>query len=517
MRLAPRLLLLLALSSSLLCAARNPLEGMLRSLDPRAMEKQRKDLESSVARNPTESSAWMELAQFSYQNDEPEKTLEILAKAIAAVPRPAVFWRFTAQVHLDDANSGPTGLQRPGVYRNRKSPSTLDEQSFRRLKLQSALEALDRCIALESEFTEESSRRRVHVLMGLERWAEAEAQATILLKTKWNGEDAALQAFSVLKQNRKDDCKALLKAGLEKDTRCGDLHAVLARLHESLGETQEAAREVAVCEFYKHLMPDSKLLYSERAAASMAKLLGKKEGTSGMFGGDRLNDQIKAEIESLAARQDEESSELLATLAASHFAHGELENRAFAILGERKDEGRIRRILSNARSNCTVAGCLNQMIPLKMEGTFELLRDMLERDGGMFPMRIVAKMERLGDPRAGLVLRDYSNNKEAAFFQEALVALGSFDSPETRAHLQKWQKDKEAGPYAATGLYRITADPKLLKVISKALAKMDTWEAMAITNALEENRTPEVVKIMKTFGERVAREEAARKAREDKK
>jgi hypothetical protein len=142
---------------------------------------------------------------------------------------------------------------------------------------------------------------------------------------------------------------------------------------------------------------------------------------------------------------------------------------------------------------------------------------MLERDGGMFPMRIVAKMERLGDPRAGLVLRDYSNNKEAAFFQEALVALGSFDSPETRAHLQKWQKDKEAGPYAATGLYRITADPKLLKVISKALAKMDTWEAMAITNALEENRTPEVVKIMKTFGERVAREEAARKAREDKK
>jgi HEAT repeat protein len=249
----------------------------------------------------------------------------------------------------------------------------------------------------------------------------------------------------------------------------------------------------------------------------VVRLFGKKEGTSGMFGGDRLNDQIKAEIEALAARQDEESSELLATLAASPFAHGELENRAFAVLGERRDEARIRRILTQARSNCTIAGCLNQMIPLKMEGTFELLRDMLERDGGMFPMGIVAKMERLGDPRAGLVLRDYSNNKEASFFQEALVALGSFDSPETRAHLQKWQKDKEGGPYATTGLYRITGDPKLLKQISKALSKMNAWEAMAITNALEDSKNPEVAKVMKAFTERIAGEDAAKKAKEGKK
>ncbi len=512
MRLAPRLLVMLALSSSLLCAARNPLEGMLRGLDTRAQENQRRELQAAVTQNPAEGSAWMELVQFSYQNDEPEQTLEILTKAIAAVPRPAVFWRFAAQVHLDDANSGPTGLQRPGVYRNRKTPSKLDEKSFAREKLQSALEALDRCIALEGEFTQEASKRRIHVLMGLERWGDAEAQAASLLRTKWNGEDAALQAFSVLQQGRKEECKALVKAGLEKDPRSSDLHAVMVRLHESLGENEQAAREKEICEFYRHLMPDSKLLHSERAAASMGRLFGKKEGT-----GDRLNDQIKAEIEALAARHDEESSELLATLAASHFAHGELENRAFAVLGERRNEARIRRILAQARSNCTIAGCLNQMIPLKMEGTFELLRDMLERDGGMFPMGIVAKMERLGDPRAGLVLRDYSNNKEASFFQEALVALGAFDSPETRAHLQKWQKDKEGGPYATTGLYRITADPKLLKQISKALSKMDAWEAMAITNALEDSKNPEVAKVMKAFTERIAREDAAKKAKEAKK
>jgi hypothetical protein len=59
-------------------------------------------------------------------------------------------------------------------------------------------------------------------------------------------------------------------------------------------------------------------------------------------------------------------------------------------------------------------------------------------------MGIAGLIADLGDSRSGPVLIDYAPSKPAPFFEEALVALGGFNLPAMRAHLQKWIADPEA-------------------------------------------------------------------------
>jgi hypothetical protein len=247
------------------------------------------------------------------------------------------------------------------------------------------------------------------------------------------------------------------------------------------------------------MVPGSMLDYSPEHGASLERMFGRKEGTSGMFSGDRLNTEIEAEINALRRRGDDSARELLAAMAWSHYAHGPLEDSAFAALGDHGDVERLNRIYQHAMSPCTLRGCFRELVRLRAPGTFERLQEHLANDGGIFPIGVIPWLIDLRDPRASQTLISYSRDKEAPLFADALVALGWFDSPETRRHLEYWTKDKEALPFSATALYRITREEKWMKPVQKLAKTGNVYDLMFVAMALEDIATPSAKKVVARY------------------
>jgi tetratricopeptide (TPR) repeat protein len=515
LRLNLAALAVVLLAVPLVSARQNPLSDLMRGVNPQLAGDERKALEEKVAGAPDNPSAWRELADYSYRYDQPEETVAVIRRGLTKLPKDEPLWRLLAQVYLMDARSGPDWVQRPGVTHSRKPKPVLGEQEFREKSFIDALDALDH-VAEISPGNLEVAERRVHVFFGLERWKEAEAAASAILQNRPTGEMAAMRGYALLKLERKDDAHAYIENAIARDRSCADLHFVRARILEASGNEAAGAEEVAMGEFYGRLVPGGSVVYTPELAASLKRMFGKKEGTSGMFSGDRLNDQIGAEIDTLAAHDDDASSELLASLALSHFAHGPLEDRAFTILGDRKQIPLLIRIYNHAQSPCTLGGCLRQLVRLRVEGTYEKLCDLLPKDGGMFPIGVIGLMVELNDPRSAQPLVAYTESKDAPFFEEGLVALGCFDSPETRSRLEKWISDKDAKPYAATALYRLTKDNKWVKPIKDIVRKGELYDLWPIANALKRIDTPDAKKILEVYSAR-EKEAAAKREKEKKK
>lgn len=487
-------------------ASRNPLADLLGIGNEKELAQQRSELEAATMKDPHSVEAWMALASFSYQHEQPEETLKLLQQAIERVGSPSKLWRFAAEIHIQDAQSGPQRFTRPNCSKSRSTKSELSEKDFVQMHFNEALACLNKALEHTGDSFTPYMRTKIQVLGSLGLWTEARQATRSLLEKDWNAADAAMGAYCLLRSQQAEEALQEITQALSRDPRHPDLHAVSARIHEALGHKDEASAEEKRFNFFRRLLPGSTLDYSDEVNASLERLFACKENTDGMFSGDRMEDVIKAELDSLEASNTELSSELLATFAWNHFAHGELEDRAFAILGERKDEERLRRIVANARSNCTYRGCLQQMVRLHMDGTFELLRDLLDNDGGMFPIGVVGMLEELNEPRAAGVLRVYSLNKNAQFNLAALIALGKWDTPENRRHLEQCLKDQELAPYAASGLHRITQDPKLLKIAIKRLAGKDDLDVYRIAAYLETLDNKKARAAVKAYNERLEKE-----------
>ncbi len=490
-------------------AAHNPLKALIEQADPGVADSAREQLEAAVAADPTDTKAWLRLAEYSFSNDQPPATLAVLERGLATAAEAWQLWRFIADVHLWDARSGPQWLERPGLSRGRRPPSDLDDAAFRRQALEQALAALLRVRELCPE-NWEAQERQADVLGGLERWAEAEHTLSALLEQHWKYPLAAQRAYCLHKLERNAEALEYVDRQLAGAPHCPDLHLVRAVVAGALGRADEAAESRSRGEFYSRLLPESALEYTPELAASLGRLFGRREGTSGMFSEDRLNEQIAAEVDALIARGDEAGAELLAALAWSHYAHGPLEDRAYAYLGKQKDVARLDRIFRHAQSPCTLRGCLRQLVLLNEPGTFERLCELLPADGGFFPIGVVDLLADLGDPRSAKPIIEYTAGKDGAFFSEALVALGRFDAPETRRHLERWLGDSAARPFAAAGLYRVGGGRKHWKTIDAALRRGETFEVRPIAAYVRTLPTREARSLIARFDARVARERAQR-------
>ena len=493
-------------------AANNPLKALIEQAEPGTVDSERRQLEAAVADNPADTKAWLQLAEHSFSREQPPATLAVLEKGLLTVAEPWHLWRFIAEVHFWDARSGPQWLSRPGMSRGRKPPSDLDEATFRRRALEQALAALMRVHELCPD-NSEAREREADALLGLERWVEAEQVLAALLEKHWKYPLAAQRAYCFHKLGRNQEAIDYIDRQLAGAPHSPDLYMVRAEVAEAMGRVEESKDSRSRGQFYSRLLPESSLEYTPDLAGSLERLFGRKEGTSGMFSGDRLNEQISAEIDGLVARHDDAGAELLAALAWSHYAHGALEDRAFAYLGEQKDVARLERIFRYAQSPCTLSGCLQQLVVLKVPGTFERLCELLPNDGGFFPIGVVSLFAELKDPRSAKPLIAYTRTKDGSFFSQALVVLGLFDSPETRRHLEQWLGDREAKPFAAAGLHRITGERKYWKAIKDAVVRGETFEVRSIAAYVRTLATPEARKLTAQFEARVAKERAQRGAR----
>lgn len=207
----------------------------------------RKTLEAALAKNPADEAAWMELAQLSYATEQPEQTLAVLRRAVAALPRPAVFWRFIAQVHLDDAEGGARSFVRPNGVKPRQTTASGDETVFVFASRDAAAKALEKAMQTgEGELKDEAAHMRATVLMAMLRWKEAELFLSELTKRDWDDENVALLALCILEQHRPQEALALAEAAVRRAPDSPDLHAVKARIHTAMGNRKDAAAEEAI-------------------------------------------------------------------------------------------------------------------------------------------------------------------------------------------------------------------------------------------------------------------------------
>jgi predicted Zn-dependent protease len=288
------LVLVLGAVLSANAARDNPLEKLLRAVDSAPGGADREGFEKELRKHPGKLEVWLAYCGFSFVYDQPAQTLALLKRAMSHIPESPELWRLQAEIYRLDAESGPEWYSRPGMSSGRNPRSPLSDADFRRQSLEGMLAALDRVMVL-SQADPETVEQRGDALLGLERWMEA---AEVFGHLKERAKDGlgrliAKRGVALFRASRVAEAKAELQAGLASHPRSAELHLALAEVLQP-GDGVAAAEERRQGEFYGRMVPGSMLDYSPEHGASLERMFGRKEGTSGMFSGDRLNTEIEA-------------------------------------------------------------------------------------------------------------------------------------------------------------------------------------------------------------------------------
>jgi hypothetical protein len=299
---------------------------------------------------------------------------------------------------------------------------------------------------------------------------------------------------------------------LQLNPRLGSAHEALAVAQKQQGLNAEAQLSRKRAEFYTQLPSFTSLMYSEENRKTLQSL-----------------DQ-EATVRKLAGDPSEQAAEFLAALCWSH-PHDQLETLAFEALEARgaRTTPLLQKLLENAGSTCTIRSTAHILARRKMDGLFEFLEERLPGDLRAYGMEmdIAGALDDLGDPRAVGPLCQMLAPGDAVAAQEngplmerrlararAALALGAFDTPESRKALEARAQDPQLGAYCRAALYRITRDPKQLASLEKAVGPEPGFTGYVVGNYLVRKAgTDEARKLAKKWDEQRNAQNAAEEAK----
>ncbi|MBL8891484.1 MAG: tetratricopeptide repeat protein [Planctomycetaceae bacterium] len=243
---------------------------------------------------------------------------------------------------------------------------------------------------------------------------------------------------------------------------------MLADLYQESGRTEDADTMRKQSEFYSRVPEFAKLEYTPENA-------------------ELINDLSEpATIEALLKESRLESSRLLAIYCWWH-PHNSLENRAFEELGNRQDTTQLLEdVFNNANSSCTIRGAARQLARQKSPMIFDRLVELLPNDlmSMGYEMEIANAFDVLGDPRAVEHLAKFlssdpkvEQNGPSMIYSvpyakaRAIMALGAFDTPESRQALEQVRADERLGLCGVAALYRLTKGQEYLDQLKQAVAE----------------------------------------------
>ena len=396
------------------------------------------------------------------------------------------------ELSLSRAEDGPTVTHRRGTVTYSPEKPGSDKAAFVKKHLAVAEASFRQAMEINPNNAEIVTRLARTLTLAqrseaaLELWSKRLKQAP-------NDREALIQSASLrLRLGQADTAVELLKGALEERPNDTEVLELLVRHYETTEEAETISYWKARLDFSRRVPSFVRMEYNENNVGRLDSLASRNR------------------VEELLRQKTPESSELLAVYCWSH-PHNDIEDRAFVELGDRRANELLQGLLDHAGSTCTIRGAAAQLARSKPAGLFERLVRMLPGDRRSFGMHmdIANALDVLGDARAvpdlTAVLAPETNeepDREMAMMYDldgaccrAAMALGAFDTVDSRQALLKGLPNPRVSLACAGALYRLTGDAKYRAALEKAAAQDDlnAWRVLKrLTNKLPEDQALKV-------------------------
>ena len=430
------------------------------------IEKAESKARSLLKESPADLPTCMLLAQILTYDGRPDATIKLLQDKIDQFPkedqRHLLLYR--GAIAMQVAEDGPFVTRKRGTVTAQPAKDSVDKQAFVDRYVQTAEASFQRAVDLF-----EDDQRALYGLAKTVSFSSSPERAIPLWVKLLERDQSANPNFELeyigllFKIKRDDEAVELANKRLEKQPNDLATIEMLVDHYRENKNTEAADLLMAKAQFLESIPPFLNLEFSEENKKRLAKL------------------EDNDEIETLLKIKTEESTELLVIYVWRH-PHNELEDRAFAELGNRNAVERLEDLFRNAQSTCTVRGAANQLARSKPDGLYEDLVRLLPSDLRTFGMQmdIANALETLQDKRAVKPLIDMLavdvstepkedhmrslQDREFARWRAA-IALGAFDSDLATSTLTTGLENKLIRIACLAGLYRQNSSEKLLDEI----------------------------------------------------
>lgn len=462
------------------------------------------------------------LGQILDFDGKPDDAIRLLQEGLAGGHADFPLLMEIGALRQRQGESGPLISHARGTVTARPSQNAVEEQRQQDAWLAEAAAAYEKALKLRRDDLD--ATRALAKVYGLQKKPEAAAALwkSLITAEPKKGEYHYSLAIALKEARRTDEAIKALERCLELNSRFAPAYRALADLQKQQGRNAEAAQSEAQANFYERLPSFVAIDYS----TEHAKML------------ESLDDA--AAVRKLIEDPSELAAQFLAVVCWSH-PHNALESQAFDALEARgaKTTALLWDLLGDAHSTCTIRSTAHILARRKAEGLFDFLAERLPGDLRTFgmDMDIAGSLDDLGDVRAvgpliqmldpaaddhkegenqGDILSDRISAR-----RRAALALGAFDTPESRKALQQATNQELLAPFCFAALYRLNREPKTLAALDDAVAADDRYASYLIGSyLLRTASTPESQQLAarweKQRAEHDTKERAKRKAEDDR-
>ena len=427
------------------------------------------------------------------------ESIRIMEEGLAVKESPELLWSL-GHVWMDRGDDGPNVTRSGGTVTYHPSKMTdEEEEEWKQVEFAKAVDAFRRLLVIDPENSRTASQLVIALQGAVPAQVILEEVNGLALRFPENIEIGLKKIEGLIAEKELKQARALLDGFLEENPREQRLLEKQAEIIEVEGDPETAKKIRKQIAFYQWMPPFAKTEYSPQIADLITTLQSSQ-------------DDCKTVVERLLVEKSTSSDELLAAVCFHHLSHGPVENSCFAELEERGRGDLLLALVENPQSICTVREGGRALARMKHPKAFEILTQMLP--GDQRPLWIsdaATSLELLGDPRAVGILIETADpsfkeserqrsEDEAGFMGEGplnnrlrcLLALGGFDTQESREALLLGTKNPELALVSEFALYRLTKDLKHFEKGISLVRDDDFIFRHQILPYLEKMKNPEV-------------------------
>lgn len=381
-----------------------------------------------------------------------------------------------ANVRREQAEKGPQYSHHREVFTYRPAkPGDPSEEEWRKEKIGQAAEAMEQAMKVAPGDlnvmgnTADTYHEAGLYAKALPLWKQMQAadpgNAMVL---------SHLAATELAMGNRADALEAA-KQSVASDPTELKAHEVMLEVYRAEGNKAEAEEASKRVTFYQWMPPFIALPYTDARYAFVKGFDGEKD------------------VKKLIDQQSPESQAFLAAICWRHEHHGPVEDSAYRALEEQGARQLLLLLMENASSTCTIRAASHALGRMKEPQAFDPMIQQLPQDVQFVHYTDTAgALALLGDPRAVAPLIDVlapefippkheddplmSGLGRRMARERAALALGRFDTPESRDALTRGVRNPDIAGACHLGRYLLDGKAEDLQAVEKHL-EQDTFGA----------------------------------------
>jgi Flp pilus assembly protein TadD len=449
-------------------------------------------LRAALERHPDDRAVRLRYALLHVQNGQPERAVPLLREGLRRVPDDADLWTFIGGVRLRQAVDGAP-------------QNAADTDAAQRVHawLEAARDAFAEALrARGNHLGAMEGSAVVASRLGAHADAVRVWERVVRLTHDRDAEEHLADAVAAAGDRRR--AIGLYESLVQAEPTRATALASLATQYEAEGRADDARRTRGMAVF--HAWVGAFPLAPTDGNVAAAGVLAPWFDAAPASEARQREPAVRAELERLRTVRTPDARMLLAIFV-WHHSHDAMEALGWTSLRAHGPDAAdtLFGLLEHARSMLTMRAAAESLARLHDPRLFDVMARVLPRDMGPLPIDAANALDLLGDPRAvpllvALIQRptprgDVENPLGPAGYavgrSRATLALGGFDTPESRAALQRLVADPDVGLDAHAALYRLTRAPAHLQAIERAPATQRRHAEWILADYIERAGTPQ--------------------------